>query len=208
MPVNSQDTSARILAAAADLFARNAYAGVSVDQVADHAGCTKVTVYQHFKSKDRLAIACLRLRLDRREAQMDGYLAGISPGTDPLLAVFDWLEGWLDPASFHGCAFVKAVNELSEILPEVRGVASEAKDKVARRFAVLAESTGRSRPAELGRQLALLFEGAQSLALIQLSARPARLARRIAGTILSQWELRGQASSHAAPAHRSGGRSR
>lgn len=185
------ETPAKILSAAADLFSRDAYACVSVDEVAEKAGCTKVTVYQHFKSKDHLLVESLRMRLARREARLDAFLEQLTPDSDPLLAVFDWLEEWIDPAHFRGCAFVKAVNELSAVVPEVRDVALEAKEKIADRFASLAKASGRTKSRELGQQLALIFEGAQSLALIQSSAHPASLARRIAVTVLNDWDARG-----------------
>lgn len=187
MRTGKLETGTRIVTAAADLFSRKSYADVSVAEVAEKAGCTKVTVYQHFASKDQLVIACLRMRLERRESQLEEFVNQLQAHVDPLLAIFDWLGDWLDPADFRGCAFVKAVNELSSVLPEVREIASEAKERIARRFTALARKTGRCRAQELGQQLALVFEGAQSLALIQVSAKPAELAHRIAATILGGW---------------------
>lgn len=177
-------TTTRILSTAAELFSGHAYADVSVDQIARHAGITKMTLYQYFRSKDDLALECLRLRLTRREEKLDEFLASLDPRTEPLLAIFDWLEHWLDPKHFTGCSFVKAVNELSEVLPEVGEIAAEAKRKIRQRFAALAHRSGRARPGELGQELALLFEGAQSLALVEGSARPAQVAKRIAKYLL------------------------
>lgn len=177
-------TTTRILATAADLFSGHAYSDVSVDQIAEQAGITKMTLYQHFRSKDELALECLGMRLKRREESLDKFVAELQPGANPLLAIFDWLEEWLDPKHFKGCSFVKAVNELSAVLPEVREIALDAKQKVRHRFTLLARSSGREHPAELGQELALLFEGAQSLALIEHSARPAQSAKRIATLLL------------------------
>jgi len=177
-------TTTRILTTAADLFSGHAYANVSVDQIAQQAGITKMTLYQHFRSKDELALECLRMRLKRREEKLDKVVTGLDPGADPLLAIFDWLEELLDSKHFKGCSFVKAVNELSVDLPEVREIALDAKQKVRQRFAALARRSGRERPNELAQELALLFEGAQSLALIECSARPARVAKRIASLLL------------------------
>jgi AcrR family transcriptional regulator len=177
-------TTTRILAAAADLFSGHAYAGVSVDQIAQQAGITKMTLYQHFRSKDELALECLRMRLKRREERLDEVVAELDPKADPLLAIFDWLEEWLDPRHFKGCSFVKAVNELSLDLPQVREIALDAKQKIRERLTALAERTGRERAEKLGQELALLFEGAQSLALVECSARPARVAKRIASLLL------------------------
>lgn len=178
-------TSIRILTAASELFASNPYGETSVDQIAEKAGFTKMTVYQHFKSKDRLFMACLRLRLERREASLDQFLNELAPSADPLFAIFDWLEGWLNPKNFRGCAFIKAVSELSAIIPEVHDAAAEAKQKVQQRFTHLAKLSGRPHAAELGQELALIFEGAQSLAFVEGSARPARVARRVAEKLLT-----------------------
>lgn len=143
-----------------------------------------MTVYQHFRSKDELALECLRVRLKGREETLDRVLSELDPQADPLLAIFDWLEEWLDPVRFKGCSFVKAVNELSAVLPEVREIAQDAKQKICKRFTVLARRTGRERPTELGQQLALLFEGAQTLAFIEGSAQAARIAKRMASLLL------------------------
>jgi AcrR family transcriptional regulator len=177
-------TTTRILKSAADLFAAHAYSEVSVDKIAEEAGITKMTLYQHFQSKNELALKCLATRLRRREEKLDKFLAELGPGKDPLLAIFDWLEQWLDPKHFRGCSFVKAVNELSGILPEVREIAFDAKQKVRQRFTALAHASRKQHPAQLGQELALLFEGAQSLALVEHSSRPAQVAKRIAALLV------------------------
>lgn len=177
-------TTARLLTTAAELFAGRAYSDVSVDEIAQEAGVTKMTFYQHFQSKDELALECLRMRLRRREEILDEFVAGLDPRADPLLAIFDWLEDWLDPKRFKGCAFVKAINELSAELPQVQEIALEAKQKVRQRFSALARRSGMKRPDELAQELALVFEGAQSLALVECSARPAQVAKRVARLLL------------------------
>ena len=177
-------TTTRILTTAADLFSGHAYAEVSVDYIAQQAGITKMTLYQHFRSKDELALECLRMRLNKREEMLDRVLSELDPKSDPLLALFDWLEEWLDPRHFKGCSFVKAVNELAGVLPAVQEIALDAKQKIRQRFTTLAQRSGREHPKQLGQELALLFEGAQSLALIERSARPAQTAKRVACLLL------------------------
>lgn len=177
-------TTARILTTAADLFSGRAYADVSIDHIAQQAGITKMTFYQYFRSKDELALECLRMRLKRREEQLDRLVSELDSGDDALLGIFDWLEKLVDPGQFQGCSFVKAVNELSVVLPEVRDIALEAKQKIRQRFAALARRSGRKHSDELAQELALLYEGAQSLALIECSARPAQVAKRAASKLL------------------------
>lgn len=157
-----------------------------MDEIARKAGFTKMTVYQHFRSKDQLLLECLRERLERRERKLDQFVESLAPGADPVLAIFDWLEDWLDPRNFKGCAFVKAHHELSATVPEVREIASEAKEKLRVRLVSLARKSGRQHPAELGTELALLCEGAQSLSMIQGNAQPARVARQIASVLVNR----------------------
>ncbi len=179
-----QTTPERILKAATDLFSDSAYSAVSVDQIAQKAGLTKMTVYQHFKSKEQVFLECLRGRICTREAQLDAFFAGLPRDRDPLLALFDWLEDWTKPARFKGCAFVKAVGELSNVIPEVRQIAFEAKQLMRGRIVRLAEASGRHEPVALGEQIAVIVEGAQSLALVESSNRPVAIARGIATTLL------------------------
>ena len=51
------ETRARLLAAAADMFALHGIAGASVDAIAQHAGRTVGALYGHFVSKDELLFA-------------------------------------------------------------------------------------------------------------------------------------------------------
>ncbi|HTJ77526.1 MAG TPA: TetR/AcrR family transcriptional regulator [Rariglobus sp.] len=51
------DTRDRILAAAARIFARNGLTGATTRAIAHEAGVNEVTIFRHFKSKDRLLSA-------------------------------------------------------------------------------------------------------------------------------------------------------
>jgi len=54
------DAVARILAAAARLFAEHGFDAVSMHTIADAAGVSKANVFHHFKSKNELYIAVLQ----------------------------------------------------------------------------------------------------------------------------------------------------
>jgi AcrR family transcriptional regulator len=57
-------TRARLVAAAATVFAHRGFAGSSLEDVAEEAGLTKGAVYSNFESKDDLIRAVLHDRLD------------------------------------------------------------------------------------------------------------------------------------------------
>lgn len=56
-------TRARLLEAAARVYARRGFAGATLDEVAGEAGFTKGAVYAHFGSKEKLLLALLREHL-------------------------------------------------------------------------------------------------------------------------------------------------
>jgi len=55
----------RILAAAADLFSRGGYRGVSTREIASSAGVNEVTIYRHYPSKRHLYLTVLAEELGR-----------------------------------------------------------------------------------------------------------------------------------------------
>ncbi len=56
---------AAILEAAKSLFAQNGFDGVSMDQIAQAAGVSKLTVYSHFGDKDGLLSAVVQAHCDQ-----------------------------------------------------------------------------------------------------------------------------------------------
>jgi AcrR family transcriptional regulator len=80
------DTRARLLAAAADLFARKGFHAVSADAVAGAADRTTGALYDHFGGKEGLLLALV-------EAWMEQTIADLRPALDQLPALDDRLAG-------------------------------------------------------------------------------------------------------------------
>ena len=62
---------ARIVSAAAGLFAEHGVGGTSLQMIADAIGVTKAAVYHQFKSKDEIVVAVARAELARVEEVLD-----------------------------------------------------------------------------------------------------------------------------------------
>jgi AcrR family transcriptional regulator len=75
------DTRARLLDAAADLFAHRGYHAVSADTVADAAERTSGAIYAHFGSKDGLLREVIR---QQEGAAVDAIAAAVTDVDDPL----------------------------------------------------------------------------------------------------------------------------
>jgi AcrR family transcriptional regulator len=82
-----EETRQRLLAAAARTFARQGYAGASLDAVAEAAGLTKGAVYWHFASKMDLFLALLDERLATKVAELPALLEKAAAASDPEQAL-------------------------------------------------------------------------------------------------------------------------
>lgn len=66
----------RLLEAAGRVFARQAYAQASMDEIAHEAGVGKPTLYRYFPSKEALFAAVFGRALDELEDRLEAVLAG------------------------------------------------------------------------------------------------------------------------------------
>lgn len=81
----------QILDAAAAVFARQGYHGARMDDIVTEAGMSKGSLYWHFSSKEKLAIALVHRELAAEEESMDAVLEQqASPGAllEPLTRAF------------------------------------------------------------------------------------------------------------------------
>lgn len=177
----------KIIQSAADLFLGSGFSNVSMDLIAESAEITKVTVYQHFKSKEVLLLHCLRWRLESREGYLEAHFKGRVSSSTQVLEVFDWMAEKANKGNFHGCAFLKATSEMGGSIPEVREIALEAKRLIRKRMVAMLRSGGVTKPEVVGDSLALLLEGAQALSLIEQTSRPFKAARREAQNLLTRY---------------------
>ena len=71
-------TRARLLDAAADVFARRGFEAASLDEVAEAAGYTKGAIYSNFASKTELIGALMARRIDQQAADAEVELEGVT----------------------------------------------------------------------------------------------------------------------------------
>jgi len=173
----SGSAAERILAAADKLFYLHGIRAIGVDAVAEEAGVSKRTLYNHYPTKDDLIAAYLVGRF-KHIAPSD------APAREQLLGYFERLERDFARPDFRGCAYVNAVCELSDSTHPAAGIA--LKFKVQRRewYRTLLERLGVARPDALATQLQLLAEGALSANLVWGDPTLARAAREAAAALI------------------------
>ena len=171
-----QAMRARILETADRLFYSRGIRAVGVDTIADEAGISKRTLYNHFASKDLLVAAYLEGRLKARQRTDE-------PPRAQILGFFDRLERGVAGPDFRGCPFVNAVAELGTREHPASRVALAAKHDLQRWFHdLLAGSTADADGLDL--QLAILVDGAIAAALVRGDPAAVRSARGVAEVLL------------------------
>ncbi|MCV7179329.1 TetR/AcrR family transcriptional regulator [Mycolicibacterium sphagni] len=149
----------RLLAAADELFYDEGVQTVGIDRIIEHAGVAKGSLYNTFGSKEELIGAYLEGRHARTLARLN---SAVEQHTDPvarIYAVFDAQAVILEQPNFRGCAFMSASAEA----PKgglVEHAADSYRSDLRGFFNHLAEDTGTTDPATLGRQLHLIYDGA------------------------------------------------
>ncbi len=175
----------QLIETALKLFAKHGFHAVGIDTIIERSGVAKKTLYNHFRSKDELILACLRYYDERfRNHFMRAVEARTPDAVERLLALFDVAEDWFRQDDFHGCIFVGAAGEYPDANTAIRQTCSESKQSLLIYITKLAAAAGAENPVQLARQLVLLLEGAVSIAKIQRSPVSAAQAKEAARLLI------------------------
>ena len=178
----------RILETASQLFYREGIQNVGIDRIIAESGVAKMSLYNHFKSKDALIEAFLRQR-DQQWRQW--FVARVEEGSSEpkqqLLRLFDVLQEWFESPDFRGCAFINATVELAN--PSHPGYQAALDHQQAvytfiHRL-VKIEVEELEYAERLARQLLLLVQGAIVVAMMQNHPLAAVEAKRAATLLLN-----------------------
>lgn len=182
----SQNKRAELIRKALLLFYRNGFHATGMDLVAKETGVSKTSIYKHFRTKDELILATLRLRdenfrnwLFRRMEELADTPQG------QLLAMFDALQEWFLEDGFKGCMFVKASAEFQEADNAINAQAYAHKQMLIDHLEDLATQAGAENARTLARQILILKEGAIILAAMSHSGAAANEAKSVARELIS-----------------------
>lgn len=185
-PRDPEQTKARILEAAGQLFYRDGIRPVAMDTVAEAAGVTKKTLYYHFDSKDDLVVAYLQHMAERAHGALTKVASRRAGGPrERVLGLFEDLEGRLAHEKFRGCPFINAAAELATAEP-ARAAAARAKELTREWFESALVELGVADPAALSEQLMILTDGAIATWLVRRDPRAAARAREAADILLER----------------------
>lgn len=175
----------RILATATALFYAEGIRAVGVDRVIAESGVAKATLYQQFRSKEELVVACLERRAEHWQRSIAGPAVAVTGSTMRRVdAVFDRLGKALIAPEFRGCPFIKAAAEYPDPTGPVGTAIAAHRADVRSLFAELLADLPAVHRAALADELVLLCDGAMVGAQLGDRRRAARAARRAARRLI------------------------
>jgi len=124
-------TRERILANSAQLFNRQGYAGASLSDIMRETGLEKGGIYNHFSSKEQLALEAFDYAYALVQQRMRQALAGKSNAIERLLAMVSVFQDLVeDPLVAGGCPILNATIEADDANEPLRDRARVAMDNL------------------------------------------------------------------------------
>ena len=156
-----EETKARILEAATQLFYANGIRAIGVDAIAAEAGVTKRTLYKHFKSKDALIAAYLE---GQHEPVLAALIRSVTRIKGDLVAQIEGLflavARQAENRDWHGCPFARAVSELRQSHDDVICRLAEKHKQAFEQWLEEHLTAGKAEnPDLLARQIMVLLDG-------------------------------------------------
>jgi AcrR family transcriptional regulator len=109
--------TARILAAASELFRVRGYRQTDMDDIAQAVGLARNSLYRYYRNKDFILLACVERDMGAYIEQMRS-LGSLHP--DPLARIGAWLDMQIDMATSPAHATLELVAEIRSAAPELR----------------------------------------------------------------------------------------
>ena len=164
----SAETRQQIIDAAYTLFYQSGFMRTGVDAVANAAGITKRTLYQHFGSKDDLIGAVLEHQHQMALERIRQWADCITGKPDQMvMTIFEKLAQWAAGTDWQGSGFTRAAVEFADLPGHPARKAARRQKKAVELYLLEKFAAHDLDNAEqLVRKILLLIEGSQSLALI------------------------------------------
>ncbi|WP_017653573.1 TetR/AcrR family transcriptional regulator [Fortiea contorta] len=122
-----QETKARIIQKAAELFNQQGYAGSSIADIMRVTGLQKGGIYNHFQSKDELALLAFEYAIACVSQRTRTALRSQRHAIDRLKAMINISGSYLDsPPIKGGCPLLNTAVESDDAYPVLRDRAQQA----------------------------------------------------------------------------------
>jgi AcrR family transcriptional regulator len=186
--MRKQGVKERIIATASDLFYNNGYNQTGINQIIAEAGVAKASMYQHFRSKEDIAVAYLKQRHINWMGSLIDFVSAADSNKEKLIMSFDFLKTWLDEVNYRGCGFQNIICDLPQDQQKIKDQVvlhkNDLKELVYNLLKEDADYTN-SEAEALGNELLVLMEGSIILSQIQNTNWPILAAKNAGIKLLS-----------------------
>ncbi|WP_022731962.1 TetR/AcrR family transcriptional regulator [Thalassospira lucentensis] len=175
----------RITQAAFELFEQNGINHVTLENIAVHAGTTRMGVYRHFTTKDDLVELWVTTWINSYRAVLDGLEADYPDDANAQLRGWiDYVVNSLTDISHRGCNFINTIAEIPDPEHPIRGAIETHKRTQSHRMLELCRKAGLAEPDLAAAEFNFLLEGAQVAVQIGSNDDVDKYVKRIAERIL------------------------
>ena len=181
----TSDRRDRLVRAAQALFLEHGFRATGIDAILATAGVAKMTLYNHFGSKDALVHEVLT----QHDAEIRAsYLEALGPATlaprQRILAAFDHLAREIADPEFRGGLFIRAAYEDTDPKSAWREAVAEHKRRMAAVFEPLTRELRMRQPGVAARAIVSLIDSARVAAYAGQDERAAATAKRLVELLL------------------------
>jgi len=104
-----------LVSKALKVFYRDGFHATGMDKLVVETGVSKTSMYKHFRTKEDLIVAALRLRDENfRNWFFQRIDEMAETPAEQILVSFDALKEWFEEDGFRGCMFIKAGAEYQD----------------------------------------------------------------------------------------------
>ncbi|HKJ95199.1 MAG TPA: helix-turn-helix domain-containing protein [Gammaproteobacteria bacterium] len=159
-----------VLETAERLFYEEGFHATGIDRLASEAGVVRMTLYNHFPSKDALIEAVLERRYARYMDDLRDAIARCE-SRGAIKALAERHCDWLREHASRGCMIIKAIGEFEQHNPAIAGLGRRLKDELLVLVADAVEQDTGVRDTGTSERILVILEGANALVPI-LGADP------------------------------------
>lgn len=171
-----------LLDTAERLFYSDGFHATGIDRIVNEAGIARMTLYNHFESKEALVEAVLVHRYTRYLDDLGSAVDGAAPG-GALAALTDVHCHWLETVSDRGCIVIRAIAEFEQHHPPIADAGRRLKDELLAVIRRAVELDGLRDPDDTGTRILVALEGSDTLVPVIGAAEAVRHARAIVSAV-------------------------
>ncbi|MEP2936090.1 MAG: TetR/AcrR family transcriptional regulator [Gilvibacter sp.] len=178
----------RIIETASRLFYFNGYNQTGINQIIAEADVAKASLYQHFRSKEDIAVEYLVRRHTMWMGKLNTCVGQCETPKDKIIGVFDYLTEWLTEVEFRGCGWQNIIVDLPKDHDKIKEQAIYHKNELRAWIHDTLSGTKKyteQQAQEIGDETLILIEGAIILSQIQKDVWPIVSAKRACVRLLS-----------------------